>query len=139
MVTAKNIPNEINCVETISSCWRLINISKKRHNMKSFSSFLSEATQSQAYQQSSKLGLKGDGHGGWLDRSGKVVARTDKGKLKFIDGRQAGAAEPAAAPRQAGPAPTPHNHKQHKHLHQFHNKHLEQHHKIKHKNKNSHH
>jgi hypothetical protein len=75
--------------------------------MKSFSSFLSEATQSQASQQAQKLGLKGDGHGGWLDRSGKVVARTDKGKLKFIDGRQAGAEEPAAAPRQAGPAPTP--------------------------------
>ena len=75
--------------------------------MKSFLTFLSEATQSQASQQAQKLGLKGDGHGGWLDRSGKVVARTDKGKLKFIDGRQAGAAEPAAAPRQAGPAPTP--------------------------------
>ncbi len=75
--------------------------------MKSFGQFLSEAAQSQASQQAQKLGLKGDGHGGWLDRSGKVVARTDKGKLKFIDGRQAGAAEPAAAPRQAGPAPTP--------------------------------
>lgn len=75
--------------------------------MKSFSRFLSEATQSQASQQAQKLGLKGDGHGGWLDRSGKVVARTDKGKLKFIDGRQAGAAEPAAEPRQAGTAPLP--------------------------------
>ena len=74
--------------------------------MKSFSNFLSEATQSQASQQAQKLGLKGDGHGGWLDRSGKVVARTDKGKLKFIDGRQAaGAQEPAAAPKQAGAAP----------------------------------
>jgi hypothetical protein len=75
--------------------------------MKSFSRFLSEATQSQASQQAQKLGLKGDGHGGWLDRSGKVVARTDKGKLKFIDGRQSGAAEePAADPRQAAPTPT---------------------------------
>ena len=74
--------------------------------MKSFSAFLSEATLSQASQQAQKLGLKGDGHGGWLDRSGKIVARTDKGKLKFIDGRQAGAAEPpAAAPTQAAPAP----------------------------------
>jgi hypothetical protein len=70
--------------------------------MKSFSRFLSEATQSQASQQAQKLGLKGDGHGGWLDRSGKVVARTDKGKLKFVDGRQAkGSEEPAAEPRQA--------------------------------------
>jgi hypothetical protein len=75
--------------------------------MKSFFTFLSEATQSQASQQAQKLGLKGDGHGGWLDRSGKVVARTDKGKLKFIDGRQAGTAEPATEPRQATPAPLP--------------------------------
>jgi hypothetical protein len=75
--------------------------------MKSFLTFLTEATQSQASQQAQKLGLKGDGHGGWLDRSGKVVARTDKGKLKFIDGRQAaGAKEPAAEPRQAASAPT---------------------------------
>ena len=76
--------------------------------MKSFSRFLSEATQSQASQQAQKLGLKGDGHGGWLDRSGKLVARTDKGKLKFTDGRQAaGAQEPASAPRPAGSAPIP--------------------------------
>ena len=75
--------------------------------MKSFFQFLSEATQSQASQQAQKLGLKGDGHGGWLDRSGKTVARTDKGKLKFIDGRQAkGAQEPAAAPGQAAAAPS---------------------------------
>ena len=75
--------------------------------MKSFIQFLSEATQSQASQQAQKLGLKGDGHGGWLDRSGKTVARTEKGKLKFIDGRQAGTAEPATEPRQATPAPLP--------------------------------
>ena len=75
--------------------------------MKSFFTFLSEATQSQASQQAQKLGLKGDGHGGWLDRSGKVVARTDKGKLKFIDGRQAGGPEePAGQARQSAPAPT---------------------------------
>ena len=73
--------------------------------MKSFSRFLSEATQSQASQQAQKLGLKGDGHGGWLDRSGKLVARTDKGKLKFTHGRQAAAQEPEAAPKQAGAAP----------------------------------
>jgi hypothetical protein len=75
--------------------------------MKSFFTFLSEAAQSQASQQAQKLGLKGDGHGGWLDRSGKVVARTDKGKLKFIDGRQApSAGETADAQPQAEPAPT---------------------------------
>jgi hypothetical protein len=78
--------------------------------MKSFFKFLTEATQSQASQQAQKLGLKGDGHGGWLDRSGKVVARTEKGKLKYIDGRQAGGAEEPAGQarqaRQAAPAPT---------------------------------
>lgn len=77
--------------------------------MKSFVQFLSEATISQASQQAQKLGLRGDGHGGWLDRSGKVVARTEKGKLKFTDGRQAkGPEEPAAAPRKAAaPAAQP--------------------------------
>ena len=43
--------------------------------MKSFGQFLSEAALSQASQQAQKLGLKGDGHGGWLDRSGKTVAK----------------------------------------------------------------
>jgi hypothetical protein len=75
--------------------------------MKSFSRFLTEATQSQAAMQAKKLGYTGDGHGGWLDRSGKLVARTDKGKLKYIDGRAAkGAQEPAAAqPQQAAAGP----------------------------------
>jgi len=76
--------------------------------MKSFFQFLSEAAQSQASMQAKKLGLTGDGHGGWIDRSGKTVARTDKGKLKFIDGRQAnGAEEPAPAAQPAAPAPMP--------------------------------
>ena len=55
--------------------------------MKSFFQFLTEATQSQASMQAKKLGLKGDGHGGWIDRAGKVVARTEKGKLKFTEKR----------------------------------------------------
>jgi hypothetical protein len=75
--------------------------------MKSFFNFITEAKESQAAMQAKKLGLKGDGHGGWLDRSGKVVARTDKGKLKYIDGRQAkGPEEPAGQARQAAPTPT---------------------------------
>ncbi|MFZ9354222.1 MAG: hypothetical protein ACO25L_05330, partial [Candidatus Nanopelagicales bacterium] len=74
--------------------------------MKSFIQFLSEATQSQAAMQAKKLGLRGDGHGGWADRSGKVVARTEKGKLKFTDGRKVkGAQEPAAAQPQKAVAP----------------------------------
>ena len=87
--------------------------------MKSFLNFLTEAKESQAAAQAKKLGYTGDGHGGWLDRSGKVVARTEKGKLKYIDGRQAKGAEeptagrqpagaaPAAQPTQAAPAPAP--------------------------------
>ena len=76
--------------------------------MKSFFQFLSEATQSQASMQAKKLGLKGDGHGGWVDRSGKVVARTDQGKLKFIDGKQPrGEQEPKSAERKAPATPTP--------------------------------
>jgi len=75
--------------------------------MKSFLKFLTEAAQSQASMQAQKQGLKGDGHGGWLDRSGKVVARTEKGKLKFIDGRQAKSPEEEAADTQRRSAPTP--------------------------------
>ena len=75
--------------------------------MKSFLNFLTEAKESQAAMQAKKLGYTGDGHGGWLDRSGKVVARTEKGKLKYIDGRQPKGAEETAAGRQpTGAAPT---------------------------------
>jgi hypothetical protein len=75
--------------------------------MKSFLNFLTEAKESQAAMQAKKLGYTGDGHGGWLDRSGKVVARTERGRLKYIDGRQPkGAEEPAAGRQPAGAAPT---------------------------------
>ena len=63
---------------------------------------MSEATQSQAAMQAKKLGLSGDGHGGWVDRSGKVVARTEDGKLKFTGERKAkGKEEPTAEPKKA--------------------------------------
>tara|TARA_B100001094_G_scaffold331129_1_gene398468 strand:- start:4490 stop:5767 length:1278 start_codon:yes stop_codon:yes gene_type:complete len=53
--------------------------------MKSFSQFLNES----AAQQATRLGLQGDGHGGWYDRSTKeFVAKTEKGKLKFYNKRQ---------------------------------------------------
>ena len=52
--------------------------------MKNFFQFLSEA-QSQASMQATKLNLKSDGHGGWLDTRGKFVAKTEDGKLKFVD------------------------------------------------------
>ena len=76
--------------------------------MKSFLNFLTEAKESQAAAQAKKLGYKGDGHGNWIDRAGKVVARTEKGKLKFIEKRTSkGQEEPAAgAQKSAAPAPT---------------------------------
>jgi hypothetical protein len=73
--------------------------------MKSFLNFLTEAKESQAAAQAKKLGYKGDGHGNWLDRSGKVVARTEQGKLKFIDSRRPKGAEQPAAGRQQAAAP----------------------------------
>ena len=54
--------------------------------MKSFFQFLSEST---ATQQAARLGLEGDGHGGWYDRrTGEFVAKTEKGRLKFYNKRQ---------------------------------------------------
>jgi hypothetical protein len=75
--------------------------------MKRFLEFLSEATQSQAAMQAKKLGLSGDGHGGWVDRAGKLVARTEDGKLKFTDGRKPKGEEEPKAQRAAAPAPQP--------------------------------
>jgi hypothetical protein len=71
--------------------------------MKSFFNFLTEARESQASLQAKKLGFRGDGHGGWLDRSGKQVARTEKGRLLFLDKRQAGGAEEPATEKQVAP------------------------------------
>ena len=54
--------------------------------MKSFLQFITEST---ATQQAARLGLVGDGHGGWTDRNtGEFVAKTEKGKLKFYNKRQ---------------------------------------------------
>ena len=52
--------------------------------MKSFFQFLFES----AAQQAARLGLKGDGHGGWYDNKGEFVAKTEKGSLKFYNKRQ---------------------------------------------------
>jgi len=56
--------------------------------MKSFSRFLSEAGKSQAVMQARRLGLTGDGHGGWYDKDGEFVAKTEGGKLKFYNKNQ---------------------------------------------------
>lgn len=53
--------------------------------MKSFFKFLSEARSTPASEKAKKLGLTHDGSGGWKDRSGKTVARTVGGELKFSE------------------------------------------------------
>ena len=52
--------------------------------MKSFFQFITETT---ATQQAARLGLEGDGHGGWY-KNGEFVAKTEKGQLKFYNKRQ---------------------------------------------------
>jgi len=56
--------------------------------MKSFSRFLSEASKSLAVMQATRLGLTGDGHGGWYDKNGEFVAKTEGGRLKFFNQNQ---------------------------------------------------
>ena len=65
--------------------------------MKSFFQFLGEA-ESQAATQARKLGLKGDGHGGWLNRAGEFVAKTEDGKLKFFNKKQKPGKDPDQTP-----------------------------------------
>ena len=62
--------------------------------MKSFLQFITEATA--PAEQAYKLGLQGDGHGGWYDRrTGEFVAKTEGGQLKFYNKRQrVGAKDP---------------------------------------------
>ena len=58
--------------------------------MKRFSEFIVEARTSQAAQKARKIGLVGDGHGYWIDKQQKRVAKTVKGQLQFIDGKKRG-------------------------------------------------
>ena len=59
--------------------------------MKSFFHFLTETT---ATQQAARLGLQGDGHGSWY-KDGEFVAKTEKGRLRFYNKRQAVGKDPA--------------------------------------------
>jgi len=52
--------------------------------MKNFSNFLIEARETSASAEAKRLGLTGDGHGGWYDKNGEFVAKTVAGKLKFF-------------------------------------------------------
>lgn len=52
--------------------------------MKKFSEFLLEFRGSRAAEKAYRLGLVSNKHGEWLDRSGKVVARTVDGDLEMV-------------------------------------------------------
>ena len=67
--------------------------------MKTFLQFITENT---ASQQAARLGLEGDGHGGWYDRTtGEFVAKTEKGRLKFYNKRQkVGGKDPAQTEKE---------------------------------------
>jgi len=68
--------------------------------MKDFNQFLSEMPR--AVQQAKRLGLKGDGHGGWHNKkTGEFVAKTEKGQLTFYNKRQrVGRQDPAQTERE---------------------------------------
>ena len=65
--------------------------------MKSFLQFISEST---AVQQAKRMGLVGDGHGGWYDKQGEFVAKTEGGKLKFYNKRQRQGQDPAQSEKE---------------------------------------
>ena len=54
--------------------------------MKQFLTFITEARTTKASQEAKRLGLVGDGHGDWYDRTGKLKAKTVGGELKMFGG-----------------------------------------------------
>ena len=54
--------------------------------MKQFLTFITEARTTKASQEAKRLGLVGDGHGDWYDRTGKLIAKTVAGELKMFGG-----------------------------------------------------
>ena len=89
--------------------------------MKNLLQFLTEAGTSKASEQAKKLNLKSDGHGSWFDSRGKLVAVTEKGRLKFtkkrtptqdespaqVMGQRRRDDDLAGSPLQKKPAPQP--------------------------------
>ena len=71
--------------------------------MKNLLQFLGEARTSQASAQAQKLNLKSDGHGSWFDSRGKLVAVTEKGRLKFTS-KKPGAAQDEGPVKQMATA-----------------------------------
>jgi len=72
--------------------------------MKSFFQFLTEA-ESKAKEQARKLGLKSDGHGGWIDRRGDFVAKTEGDRLKFFNKGQKAAEDPGQTKKRTPELP----------------------------------
>ena len=64
--------------------------------MKSFFQFL----ESTAVQQATRMGLTSDGHGGWDDKKGEFVAKTEKGQLKFFNKRQRVGQDPPSTEKE---------------------------------------
>ena len=64
--------------------------------MKSFFQFL----ESTAVQQATRMGLTSDGHGGWYDKKGEFVAKTEKGSLKFFNKRQRVGQDPPSSEKE---------------------------------------
>ena len=64
--------------------------------MKSFFQFL----ESNAVQQATRMGLTSDGHGGWYDKKGEFVAKTEKGSLKFFNKRQRVGQDPPSTEKE---------------------------------------
>jgi hypothetical protein len=52
--------------------------------MKSFKQFITEARGGRAADQAIRAGLVSDGHGGWVNRQGALIAKTEKDRLVFI-------------------------------------------------------
>jgi hypothetical protein len=73
--------------------------------MKSFLKFFSEARTSQASDQAGRRGWTGDGHGNWFDKTGELVARTERGRLVEIKKKVAAAPE-VEQPKQKAAEPT---------------------------------
>ena len=84
--------------------------------MKSFLQFISEA-ETQASTQAKNMGLRGDGHGDWYDKQGKLVAKTVSGRLKFFGNRALGKKiEPQTLAKPKTETPKPEKSKEKKQL-----------------------
>jgi len=69
--------------------------------MKTFRQFL----ESVASDQAKRMGLQGDGHGDWYDKTGKLIAKTVGGRLKIFKGREPGQEDPQAQQQQQPASP----------------------------------